>query len=117
MISTLLSHKIRKDIIRDNKKSNHKEYLYSLQPFPQLKYWSGYHKKKLVFFALVALLTWHYELHHSVIAYIKNMRSPKQFVSHLLFGTEKIEKTVSEQAIGFWQFEQSTLEVLTKLYY
>ena len=87
MLNIILTHKIRKDIIRNNKKQNHREYLHALELQPKIRYWAGYHKKKLIFFGLVALISWNYELHVSLMHYFMSMRSPKQFVSHLLFGS------------------------------
>ena len=45
------------------------------------------------------------------------LRSPKQFVSHLFFGSEKVEKTVNEQKVIGWQFSDATFDVLTKTFY
>lgn len=95
MINTLLNHKIRKDIIRNNKKHNHQDYLRSLHAFPKFRYWTGYHKKKLLFFALIGLLSWHYDLHQSLYNKILSIRSPRHILSHLFLGTEKVEKSIN----------------------
>jgi hypothetical protein len=87
MISTVLTHKIRKDTIRENKKHNHREYLAALQTGPKIKYWLGYHKKKLIFFGLVALISWNYDLHTSLWHSILSIRSPRDMLSHLLFNS------------------------------
>lgn len=117
MIAALLNHKIRKELIRNNKKHNHKEYLRALQTGPKIKYWAGYHKKKLIFLALVALVGWTYDYHITLYHSILSLRSPRQFMNHMLFGDEKIEKTVHEQKIVGWPFDQTTFDLLTKLFY
>lgn len=38
-------------------------------------------------------------------------------MNHMLFGDEKIEKTVHEQKIVGWPFDQTTFDLLTKLFY
>ena len=45
------------------------------------------------------------------------MRSPKEFVHHLFFGSEKVEATVNDQRIVGWKFGDNTLDLLTKIYY
>ena len=62
---------------------------------PKIKYWAGYHKKKLIFFGLVIVISWTYELHVSMINYLLSMRSPRQFMMHLLFRSEKVEATIN----------------------
>ena len=57
---------------------------------PKLKYWAGYHKKKLIFLGLVVLISWNYELHVSLMHSIMSIRSPKQFLMHLFLGSEKV---------------------------
>jgi hypothetical protein len=104
MISKLLTHKVRKDLLRSNVKLNHREYLRSLHLGARIKYQAGYHKKKLIFLGLVALISWNYELHISLYHGILSLRSPKQVLQHLLFGSEKVEATVNEQKIVGWKF-------------
>lgn len=86
MINTLLNHNIRKDVVRENKKLNHKEYLRALQTEHKIKYWAGYHKKKLIFFGLVAVVSWTYDIHLSAWHYLLSLRSPRQLLNHMLFG-------------------------------
>ena len=90
MLNILLDNKIRKDIVRHNKKRNHREYLGALQFQHQVKYLAGYHKKKLIFFGLVALISWNYELHISLKHWFLSIRSPQQLAANLLFGSEKV---------------------------
>ena len=117
MISKLLAHKIRKDLLRDNKKHNHREYLQALQLEHKVKYWAGYHKKKLIFLGLMVLVTWNYELHVSLMNSLLSLRSPKQVLMHLFLGSEKEEKTVNEQRIVGWKMGDSTLDLLANVYY
>lgn len=117
MINTLLTHKIRKDLIRENKKHNHREYLQALDKWPRVRYWAGYHKKKLIFFGLVALISWNYDLHTSLWHSLLSLRSPREFLNHLLFDDEKVEKTVNEQRIVGWSHGDDSFNLLTRLYY
>jgi hypothetical protein len=96
MISKLLNHKIRKDLLRHNKQHNHKEYLSALAPYPRLAYWSAYHKKKLISFALASLLAWHYEMYEPVQNFFISLGSPRKFITDLVT-PGKVEKTIKEQ--------------------
>lgn len=61
-IKQLLKHSIRKDILKGNKKINHKSYVRSLS-FPQnMFYLMKYHKKKLIFSILVGIIIKTYDL-------------------------------------------------------
>lgn len=95
MIAALLTHKNRKDLVRKNKKHNHREYLRALETGPKIKYWAGYHKKKLIFFALVGLVGWTYDYHIKLYHSLLNLRSPRKFLSQILLGGEKVEKTIT----------------------
>jgi hypothetical protein len=63
MIKNLLQHKIRKDILANNKKINHKSFLKSMGLTEKIPYLMSYHKKKLIFAVVIGLISWTYSLH------------------------------------------------------
>ncbi len=63
MIKNLLQHKIRKDILSNNKKINHKSFLRSMNVATKIPYLMSYHKKKLIFAVVLGIVSWTYSLH------------------------------------------------------
>lgn len=62
MISQLLKHSIRKDIIKGNKKVNHKSFVRSMNLSSKIPYLMKYHKKKIIFSMLVGIIIYTYDL-------------------------------------------------------
>ena len=106
MLGRLLGHSIRKELLKVNKKHNHREYLRALQLVPAVKYWSGYHKKKLIFLALVAVVGWTYDMHISAYYWLRSIRSPAQLLAELPLISPKVEKTLKEMEVPSWQFSE-----------
>ncbi len=63
MIKNLMDHTIRKEIIRKNKKINHKSFTSSMDYFSKIPYLMKYHKKKLIFLCILGVASWTYNLH------------------------------------------------------
>ena len=103
MLARLLNHRIRKELLKVNKRHNHREYLKALQMGPAVKYWSGYHKKKLIFLVLVVVISWTYDMHLSTYYWLKSIRTPKQLLAELPLISPKVEKTIREMEMPGWQ--------------
>ena len=65
ILKDLLKHKVRKEIIKNNKKLNHKAYTKSLSWGQKIPFLMKYHKKKLIFLLVLGIVTWNYSLHKS----------------------------------------------------
>lgn len=57
-----LKFDLRKDILRKNKKINHKAFTKAMWAFPKFRYLLGYHKKKTIFAIFVAIIIYTYDL-------------------------------------------------------
>lgn len=65
LIRQLLQHRIRKDVLSANKKTNHKCFRDSLPFWDRLLYVAKYHKKKLIALVLLATISYVYDMHQS----------------------------------------------------
>ena len=66
VLRDLLKHKIRKEIIKNNKKLNHKAYSKAMGWGERIPFIMKHNKKKLVFFLVMSIITWNYSLHKSI---------------------------------------------------
>lgn len=116
MIRQLLEHAVRKDLRRGNKARNHLQYLRALAPLPRTAYWAGYHKKKLIFLAIVGVVSWTYGWHRPAYRYLLSLHSPQQFLTQLLTAEDKVPKTIVEQSV-VWDFDPQGKAFLERLYF
>jgi hypothetical protein len=96
MIKNLMQHKIRKDILTNNKKINHKAFLKSMNFTKKIPYLMSYHKKKLVFAVVLGLVSWTYSLHKckvslilAVYYWLLGLRAPHKILIGLFADIEK----------------------------
>lgn len=100
----LLEHAVRKDLRRGNKANNHRQFLHALAPVPRMAYWSGYHKKKLIFLVVLGVVGWTYDWYRAAYRSLRSMQSPQHFLHQLLTAEEKVPKTIVEQSF-VWEFD------------